>query len=173
MDAIRAVVREGFEMRHKERSVQFLRSRRRSGRPALRRLRFEAFELRLALHGDGDGGLGDEPGMMLPDRILWQDELLGFNHLSYIESHPETGHTLMRFTTAVPNVGDGPLMVRGAETTEQGQQVFQVIDKMDGSQVEKEAGFFVFHEGHDHIHLDEYAIYNLRKSRPKVEWGMW
>ena len=102
----------------------------------------------------------------LPDLVLWRDELVGVNYPEYFEPHETTNRMLMRFGTGVVNVGSGPLIVEGSGVVEDAQTVVQVIDREDGSQIERSAGEFVLHPGHGHIHFDGYALYNLRVVLP-------
>ncbi|MEZ6119205.1 MAG: hypothetical protein R3C28_21905 [Pirellulaceae bacterium] len=77
----------------------------------------------------------------------------------------------MRFSTAVPNVGDGPL----CPVVRSGGRSTRCVSSHCGWKMirlhEKLAGQFVYHAGHDHIHLDEYAEYNLREITPEGGGG--
>lgn len=114
----------------------------------------------------GSSTLVPEPLELLPDLILWDNPLVGVNYLEYLEPHASTGRELLRFSTGVANVGDGPLIVHGGDIIDGTQTVDQFILREDGSQVARDAGEFVFHPGHGHVHFDGYAEYNLRVVLP-------
>lgn len=73
-------------------------------------------------------------------------------------------HELLRFTTAVANVGEGPLELRGDSHSDE-QHVLQVIRDAprDGNVVtEIPLGLdLIEHPEHHHIHLDQFAGYQL------------
>lgn len=79
------------------------------------------------------------------------------------------GRRLLEFETAIGNIGDGPLIVEGrtvntaAGTVTQG---FQVINRRDGSQCARHAGFFDFHRAHSHWHFGDFVDYELRRDDP-------
>ncbi|MCA9215785.1 MAG: lamin tail domain-containing protein [Planctomycetales bacterium] len=106
------------------------------------------------------------PRELLPDLMLWDDPLVGVNYLEYFEPHSKTGRLLMRFATGVVNAGEGPLIIEGADVVQGRQQVEQIVQRDDGSLVRGDAGEFVYHPLHGHIHFDGYAIYNLRVVLP-------
>jgi subtilisin-like proprotein convertase family protein len=73
----------------------------------------------------------------------------------------------LRFSQATPNIGDGPLEMRGGAVQQDGtQQVVQRIRNRAGGSRDRTAGFFVFHPQHGHIHFDGYSVYNLRRALP-------
>jgi hypothetical protein len=73
------------------------------------------------------------------------------------------------FTTAIGNVGDGALVVRG-ETVRGADGPFtrawQQIKRVDGTTCEVAAGEFELHIAHAHWHLRDFADYLLRKDDP-------
>jgi hypothetical protein len=105
------------------------------------------------------------PAPLLPDLIVWANSDFGYLHGWTIDTEEpaEPGRRLLRFATAVPNIGDGPLELRGGATNpDGGQVVFQRIYNDAERFTDREAGTFTFHEEHGHIHFDDYAQYNLR-----------
>ncbi len=73
----------------------------------------------------------------------------------------------LRFSVSTWNSGQGPLeLVAGA--VERGKQnVRQRTYREDGSYEESLAGRFVWHQGHDHFHLEDYALYTLQAIQGK------
>jgi len=70
----------------------------------------------------------------------------------------------MRFAALNWNNGSGRLEVRsGAEDREAGRQkVYQRIYSDTGTYRDVLAGSFVYHEAHQHIHFDDFALYTLQ-----------
>jgi hypothetical protein len=89
---------------------------------------------------------------LLPDLVPWDQEFRGYNYDWFLDTQEISGRTLMRFSTASANIGDGPLILR------EGQQR---IHQSDGTFTERRAKDFVFHEAHGHFHAWNYAEYNL------------
>jgi hypothetical protein len=75
-----------------------------------------------------------------------------------------TGDSTLRFSTTSWNNGTGQLRLEaGSVDTGSGkQQVFQRIFNNDGSSSLFSAGWFEWHEGHNHFHFDDYALYVLQ-----------
>lgn len=67
------------------------------------------------------------------------------------------------FTTWSMNVGLGPVELRVVGTHDGFQDVDQRIYNSDGSSSDREAGTFVYHPSHGHIHFEEFADYRLRE----------
>lgn len=110
----------------------------------------------------GTATFESENPFLLPDLVNWDDPLIGFNNLELFDTHPVTRDPILRFATAMANVGQGPLIIEGREVVDDTQQVVQIIQRADGSQVELPAGEYVFHPTHHHVHFANYAEYNLR-----------
>ena len=107
------------------------------------------------------------PEDLLPDVFAWADESLGFMHGGFLDTTTQPGRTLYRFATAVPNIGAGPMELRGGAVLPDGdQEVFQRIHQSDGGFRDELAGEFTHHPGHGHIHFDNYASYSLREVLP-------
>lgn len=72
------------------------------------------------------------------------------------------GRRLLRFASLTVNIGDGPLHVVAADTPEGGRlPTTQRIWTSLFQWVDEPAGSFVYHPGHEHIHLDAFEQYRL------------
>lgn len=99
---------------------------------------------------------------LYPDLFAWESESRGYLHDYVVEGD------LLRFTTALGNMGQGNLEVFGGQVLPNGnQEVWQRVFHDDGSFEDHLAGEFTYHAGHGHIHFDGYAIYNLREITPE------
>jgi hypothetical protein len=101
-----------------------------------------------------------EPGPLLPDLIVDRETLFDW----VIEVDPVTERRQLRFSTATPNIGLGPLILVGAdEANSDGTlPVHQKIFLPNGGAIWQPAGDFSFHEEHSHIHLEDWASYRVR-----------
>ncbi|MCW5636112.1 MAG: hypothetical protein KIT17_22440 [Rubrivivax sp.] len=74
------------------------------------------------------------------------------------------GTTTLRFATTSWNSGTGALQLEaGAVDTGGGkQQVYQRVFNSDGSSALFFAGWFQWHNGHNHFHFDDFALYTLQ-----------
>jgi hypothetical protein len=81
------------------------------------------------------------------------------------------GGTHLRFSVTSWNKGDGRLELRAGELVDaptptnpgnKKQKVYQRVYRTDGSYYDQLAGTFVWHEGHNHFHFDDYALYTLQ-----------
>ena len=124
-----------------------------------------------AIPSPGQTDLVPPPIPLLPDLAIWDDAILGFNYLDYLDTHPDTGRQLMRFSTAAANRGAGPIIVEGGLQVEGKQEVYQVIQNDDGSETRRLAGEFVLHPEHGHVHFADYAAYRLRSITEEGEPG--
>jgi|GEM_PF-5993723 len=74
---------------------------------------------------------------------------------------------VVRFGQATPNIGAGPMELRGGRNLGDGTQiVVQRIYGREGRFQDREAGRFEFHAEHGHIHFNNYTQYNLRTVLP-------
>lgn len=73
----------------------------------------------------------------------------------------------LRFGTTTYNSGAGPLEVIAGEVSQGQQFVYQRIYEPDGSYQDSLAGRFVWHQGHSHFHVDDYARYTLQALKGK------
>lgn len=95
---------------------------------------------------------------LLPDLMAWADESNG-----YVYDWRIAGDEL-RLTTAMANIGEGDMEVRGGPIISgQDQVVHQRIYNDDGTYTDVEAGTFEYHEGHGHIHFEDFAHFRLRE----------
>ncbi|HEU0009655.1 MAG TPA: lysyl oxidase family protein, partial [Verrucomicrobiae bacterium] len=110
------------------------------------------------LNWDQPNGRGVD---LLPDLFVWPNAAQGFLYGWYLDQLEPTqpGRTLMRVSTATPNIGAGPLELRGS-STEAG--VYQRIYRTDGTTTNRYAGTFTFHPGHGHLHFDNWINLHLR-----------
>ncbi|NJN49227.1 MAG: hypothetical protein HC805_04890, partial [Alkalinema sp. RL_2_19] len=76
------------------------------------------------------------------------------------------GQTLLRLSTAVANIGPGPLELWGTATFGTYQPVFQRIYNQDATFRDQLAGEFVNYTSHGHFHFENFAVYNLRTIEP-------
>jgi hypothetical protein len=95
----------------------------------------------------------------LPDLSIWSERMYD----NAIDTTTMAGHKLLRLTTATPNIGTGPLELRGGAVAGNQQQVLQRIFRTDGSSSDRVAGTFTFHQAHQHIHFDDWCVYRLRE----------
>jgi hypothetical protein len=73
------------------------------------------------------------------------------------------GHTLLRLSSAVINMGQGPIeLTGGADNGDGTQKVFQKVFASDGSSKTYLCGNFIFHPQHNHVHFEDFTQYNLR-----------
>ncbi len=98
--------------------------------------------------------------MLLPDLTPWASQSKGFVHDWTIQGND------LRLTTAMANIGDGRLEIRGGAVNGDEQDVFQRIYNADGSFTDVQSGVFIYHDEHDHIHFEEFAQYRLREILP-------
>jgi len=101
---------------------------------------------------------------LLPDLIVWASQVNGYMHDYRIDTQEIPGRVLLRFSTAVANVGTGPMELRGATVNPNGtQDVLQRIFNSAGGFTNRLAGIFTYHPTHGHIHFDRFAEYKLRE----------
>jgi subtilisin-like proprotein convertase family protein len=134
------------------------------GKNSRRRLLGEMLERRdlLAANPTPAAAPGD---LLLPDMFPWASEARSFLHGSYIDIVEQPGHKLLRFSTAVANIGVGAMELRGGAILPSGnQEVYQRVFKEGGGFNDSLVGEFTYHPEHQHIHFDDYAVYNLRQA---------
>lgn len=70
------------------------------------------------------------------------------------------------------HAGLGPLELRGESDPEaEKTPVTQVVHSKYGAAEEREVGAFVHHPDHDHWHVEDFALYELRSLTPDGEPG--
>ncbi|MEW5701591.1 MAG: lysyl oxidase family protein [Candidatus Zixiibacteriota bacterium] len=101
---------------------------------------------------------------LLPDIIVRQSDLYNNDIVTTIEP----GHVHLRFANATPNVGPGKLELVGIlpPINDTQQVVDQRIFRSDGTSWEREAGTFIYHPTHEHIHFEGWCLYRLREILP-------
>ena len=75
----------------------------------------------------------------------------------------------MDFTSAIGNIGPGPLILEGITVSDASgvhTAAYQHINRTDGSQCAHTAGLFVYHPQHAHWHFDRFIGYELRSDDP-------
>lgn len=74
------------------------------------------------------------------------------------------GTQSLRFSTTSWNNGSGPFQLEAGPVDTGGgkQQVFQRVFNSDGTSALFFAGWFEWHNGHNHFHFDDYALYTLQ-----------
>ena len=73
----------------------------------------------------------------------------------------------LRFGTNTYNTGIGPLELIAGGVSKAQQFVYQRVYETGGSYQDHLAGRFVWHQGHSHFHLDDYARYTLQSVQGK------
>lgn len=96
---------------------------------------------------------------LIPDMMIWRDKLFDTS----IDTNTLPGRTLLRLSTGTPNIGVGRLELRGGSVIDGKQEVWQRIYRTDGTFWNRLAGYFTYHQGHNHIHFDDWCIYRLRE----------
>jgi hypothetical protein len=82
-------------------------------------------------------------------------------------------HWVLRFSNTVWNAGTGPLELLAAVDTSTGAtktRVTQHVYNTDGTWTDSTAGYFEYHEGHNHFHFGDFAEYELWT---RVEYDAW
>ena len=68
----------------------------------------------------------------------------------------------IRFSTTIANLGDGPLLMVGAyDIAAAAVSTIQRIQHSDGTVEEYDVGRFVFDDGHEHWHLEDFIVFEL------------
>lgn len=73
----------------------------------------------------------------------------------------------LRFAATTWNSGNGALELVASEVRRGKQDVMQRTYNSDGSYQERLAGSFVWHQGHNHFHFEDYARYTLQPAQGK------
>jgi len=112
----------------------------------------------IALSWMQTNGLGQA---LLPDLTMWADSSRNYLYGWILDRTTIPNHTLLRPSTAEPNIGTGPLELRGSSSA---PGVFQRIYYSGGGFYDRYAGTFTFHPGHGHLHFDDWLVLNLRAA---------
>ena len=80
------------------------------------------------------------------------------------------GRHLLKFGTAIQNIGEGRLQIRLKNEGEGRQDAYQDLLDADGNVVESNlVGDMLWHPEHDHYHMKDVILYELRKDKPDGE----
>lgn len=100
---------------------------------------------------------------LLPDITIRNDELYD----NVIVTNIVPGRRHIRLSTGTPNEGAGKLYVYGGADLGNGkQQVIQRVYRSNGTFWERNAGQFVYHPTHNHIHVEAWCQYRMREVLP-------
>lgn len=103
-----------------------------------------------------------EAADLLPDlQVL--DSFLSQAFVSTNNPELPAGQRALRLSTGVVNMGQGRLELRGGEVIGNQQKVYQRVFQSDGGFYDRQAGWFIFHPGHGHIHFEGWSQFLLRK----------
>ena len=99
----------------------------------------------------------------LPDVIVRQSDLFDND----IRTNIVPGRRHLRMSNGTPNIGLGKLHLFGVlpGNPDGTQNVMQRIYRSDGTSYDREAGLFVYHPQHGHIHIEDWCIYRLRQGK--------
>jgi hypothetical protein len=98
-----------------------------------------------------------------PDLTPWASPQRGFLYGWTIDTSAMPGRTLLRLSSAVINMGQGPMELTGGPVNTDGtQQVYQKVFASDGSSKNFLCGSFIYHPQHNHVHFEDFTQYNLR-----------
>ncbi|BBO22551.1 MAG: pre-peptidase C-terminal domain-containing protein [Fimbriimonadaceae bacterium] len=103
---------------------------------------------------------------VLPDMGVWGDYLGEAYIGTTSSSEPPAGRRAIRISTATVNYGPGRLELRGGEIVGSQQRVYQRVFRDDGGWYDREAGWFVYHASHGHIHFNDWTVFHLRELLP-------
>ena len=97
---------------------------------------------------------------LVPDILTRTNELYDYDIVTNISP----GRTHLRLSNATANIGLGKLDLYGVFPVngDGTQNVHQRVWRTDGTHFDHDAGAFVYHASHSHIHFEDWAIYRLR-----------
>lgn len=100
---------------------------------------------------------------LLPDIVVRATDLADNTVIELAD-----GTRILRFSNGMGNYGEGKLFLKGVlpRVSAERQAVTQRVFSSDGTFRDREAGIFLFHAGHSHIHIDDWARYRLRVMLP-------
>ncbi|MEB3327693.1 MAG: lysyl oxidase family protein [Candidatus Sericytochromatia bacterium] len=78
----------------------------------------------------------------------------------------QNGRRLLRFDNLIPNVGQGPFQVRAYNQDGVTRAYQEILDPGGRVVATKYVGAFEFHPSHNHFHLGDVALYQLRANSP-------
>lgn len=99
---------------------------------------------------------------LLPDLVIRKNDLYDHDVLA------DDGRRWLRVSNGTANTGDGPLFLFGDRTAGSDSllPIKQRIRRSDSSSYDRLSGNFIFHPTHDHIHVDDWAIFYIRELLP-------
>lgn len=103
---------------------------------------------------------------LLPDAGLWEARLADAYVGTTFSSEDPPNAKAIRMSTVSINRGPGRLELRGGTTTGELQRVLQRVFRDDGTSYDREAGWFVYHPAHGHIHFEDWTVFRLREMTP-------
>ena len=97
---------------------------------------------------------------LVPDVMTRTSELYDYDFVTNIVP----GRTHLRLSNATANIGLGKLYLYGVypPNADSTQDVRQRVWRTDHTHFDRDAGTFVFHPQHHHVHFEDWAIYRLR-----------
>lgn len=104
-----------------------------------------------------------DPRLLLPDLVP--------DPPSKDRTTRRNGRRILQFTTAVANVGDGPLIVEGKTVQAAEGEItaaWQLIERRGTGRCARFAGSFEFHPSHRHWHFERFVAYELRRDDPHI-----
>ena len=106
---------------------------------------------------------------LMPDIIIKKDDLYD----NQIGTDVVPGRRHLKVTVTTPNIGDGKLYLYGVlpANGDGTQDIRQRVYRSDGSFFDRLAGKFVYHPGHDHIHVENWTQFRLRTVNPDSSVG--
>lgn len=101
----------------------------------------------------------------LPDLTLLP-RYLATAYVTTSNSELPPGTRALRFSTASYNQGAGRIEMRGGEVVGELQRVYQRVFRTDNTWYDREAGWFIYHPTHGHIHFEDWTAFRLRNMTP-------
>lgn len=104
-----------------------------------------------------------DPRLMLPDLVP--------DPPSKDRTNRRNGRRIQEFTTAVGNIGDGPLLVEGKTIEGPDGEItaaWQLIERRGTGRCARFAGTFLYHPSHLHWHFERFVSYELRSGDPNI-----
>ncbi|HRK22600.1 MAG TPA: lysyl oxidase family protein [Fimbriimonadaceae bacterium] len=100
---------------------------------------------------------------VLPDAGLWEARLADAYVGTTFSSEDPPNVKAIRMSTVSINRGPGRLELRGGEVVGSQQRVYQRVYRDNGTTYDREAGWFVYHPSHGHIHFEDWTVFRLRE----------
>lgn len=104
---------------------------------------------------------------VLPDAGLWEARLADAYVGTTFSSEDPPNVKAIRMSTVSINRGPGRLELRGGEVVGTQQRVYQRVYRDNGTTYDREAGWFVYHPAHGHIHFEDWTVFRLREMTPE------